>query len=107
MFAPMSHNFTGAAFTISAAGVRFKSAILTNQNAAARYFQIWTDAGHTVLAFEVLVPPSYVRDIGQDVLSPYGIQCVGGCYGGWSTTQGSFVSGTDADHVAFVTWGAP
>lgn len=109
--ATVSAQFKTTAF--QAPGTRLFAAYLANRNAAIRFFQVWSSPtiGQGTLLFEQPVPLSTVLNLGRDYfgLSGFPINMTGanvsaspapggGFSAGFSTTAGSWVAGTAADH---------
>ena len=95
----------GATGTIKAAPAQLFGLHATNKNAAVRYLQIFDSTGATTtIVAEFLIQIGGSVTIGPDMLTLSGIRLGTGLTYGFSTTEGSFVAGTPADHGLTATY---
>lgn len=78
-----------------------------NGNAATRWLQVFNQkadlAGGEVPVFQVPVGTLQQTGIGVDVFTKVGLTLSAGLIVAFSTTRGSYVAATDADHDIYVS----
>lgn len=88
-----------AATNIKSGATRLRSIHAMNRNAAGRYLQVFNSTGGTgTVYYQWLIPSGSWIELGNDFFMDEGWSFPTGLTVGISTTDGSYVAATDADH---------